>query len=188
MIWEDASAPARERADALAAAVQGRKDLKRLGKWLEDAGDTALRQALIARARAAGAELPDEAVDWPGKRLLRRALGREQESRKRTNPISRDDAFVCMKCGMQVPPNGRTPRDHCPRCLSSRHVDIVPGDRANPCQGRMDPHGIDVRDQHIVILYQCTRCGAEHQNRAVVDGEHPDDWAALVKLSAGRLG
>ena len=188
MIWEDTTQPPKARADALVEAVRGRKDLKRLGRWVEDAGDDALRQALVDRARHHGAELPDEAVEWPGKRLLRRALGREESSRQRTNPVSRDDAFTCMKCGLDVPPNGRTPRDHCPRCLSSRHVDIVPGDRANPCQGRMDPHAIEINNRGIVIVYRCTRCQESHRNKAVVDGEHPDDWAALVELSAGVLG
>lgn len=187
MIWEEMDRPAVERAEALVAAVDGRKTLKRLGKWL-DSADEGLRRALIERARKHGAELPDEAVGWPGKRLLRRALGREDASRVRTNPVSRDDAFSCMKCGAEVPPNGRTPRDHCPRCLCSRHVDIVPGDRANPCQGRMDPMTVEVHDRIVVILYRCTRCREEHRNKAVVDGAEPDDWDALVKLSAGVLG
>lgn len=187
MIWEDVGQPAQKRAKALIAAVQGRKDLKRLGKWLDDADDPALRQGLIDAAEQAGIELPDEAVGWPGKRLLRRAMGKEPEARKRTTPIARDEAFVCMYCHKAVPPHGRTARDHCPWCLRSRHVDDIPGDRASTCEGRMDPFEVDIANRDITIRYQCTRCRAEKRCRAVLDGEVPDDWDALVRLSNGTL-
>ena len=43
--------------------------------------------------------------------------------------------FVCTVCGQQVEGNGYT--NHCPKCLSSLHVDINPGDRASSCYGVM---------------------------------------------------
>jgi hypothetical protein len=185
--WNPPEADANKLAVALLDAVRGPKDLKRLGAWLETEGDAALRQALVDLARKRGVDLPDEAVDWPGKRLLRRALAREEEAQRRTTPIARDEAFVCAFCNKSVPPHGRTARDHCPWCLRSKHVDEVPGDRASTCGGRLDPHDVLIRSRSVVIRYRCTRCGAERVNQAVTDGEVPDDWEALVRLSSGTL-
>lgn len=189
MTWEDPTQPASARAEALVTAARGRKDLKRLGAWLEDHGDEALREALIARAARLGVELPEEAATWPGKRLLRRAMAREVEAQVRTTPVKRDEAFTCRWCGREVPKAGRTDRDHCPFCLKSVHVDErVPGDRASTCEGRLDPHDVTVSGTEIVLTYRCTRCGVIKRNRAILDGEVPDDWDALVRLSSGVLG
>lgn len=188
MTYADPTVDPADRADALVDAVRGRKDLKRLGKWLEDQGDDALKAALIARAAKHGVELPDEAIAWPGKRLLRRALAREPEARERTTPIARDEDFTCRHCGKPVPRHGRTARDHCPWCLRSSHVDDVPGDRASDCGGRMDPYEVELNTDGVRIHYRCTRCGVEKRVRAVTDGEVPDSWDALVKLSSGTLG
>lgn len=187
--WEEPSRAPRFRAQALLAAIDGRKTLKRLGRWLDAEGDGALRQALVDEGRGRGTHLPDDAVDWPGKKLLRRAQARDQGAQVRTTPIARDEAFTCMGCGKAVPIHGRTARDHCPWCLRSRHVDdAVPGDRASDCGGRLDPHGVEVAGHEVVILYACTRCGAEKRNKALLDGDVPDDWEALVAISSGRLG
>jgi len=183
MHHEDETLPPRKRALHLIEAVGGRKDLKRLGKWLDGAG-TSLRGPLLTLARERGVDLPDEALGWPGKKLLRRALAREGEARVRTNPIARDEAFTCMHCGKAVSAHGRTARDHCPYCLSSRHVDVVPGDRANACGGRLEAVGVRGSGERTVILYRCVACGASHQNRAVLDGDPPDDWQVIVALAA----
>ncbi len=47
------------------------------------------------------------------------------------------EAFVCKVCGRTVPPEGAGSeyRNHCPYCLSSLHLDTVPGDRAAGCGG-----------------------------------------------------
>jgi hypothetical protein len=187
MAWEPPEGTADERAKALLEAIKSRKDLKRFGQWLQASGDLELRQAVVRLGRLRGADLPDEAEDWPGKRLLRRAQGRETESRVRTNPIARDEDFECMFCAKQVPAHGRTARDHCPWCLRSRHVDVVPGDRAEECHGRLDPYDVDIDSRGIRIRYRCTRCGKEGVNRAITDGEVPDVWSVLVKLSSGGL-
>ena len=50
-----------------------------------------------------------------------------------------DDTFICKNCGLEVKPLGYSSRNHCPRCLCSLHVDINPGDRANPCKGLLRP-------------------------------------------------
>ncbi len=100
--------------------------------------------------------------------------------------IKRDEAFVCAHCGRRVPPAGRTSRNHCPSCLRSLHVDVVPGDRADPCGGIMDPISADVRTDRVTIVHRCRRCGAERRVRALRESvADPDDWEALVRVAAG---
>lgn len=188
MIWEDEEAPAPKRAAALLDAVGGRKELKRLAAWLDARPDRALHAAVLGVARDRGVALPDEAVDWPAKKLLRRGQGRDGVSQVRKNPIARDEDFTCTRCGAAVPAHGRTARDHCPHCLTSVHVDVVPGDRAETCGGRMDAIDLSVDADGIRIHYRCTRCRAERRVRAVLDGDVPDDWSKLVALSSGQLG
>lgn len=184
MRWEDAELPLAIRAAALVeASERGRRELKRLGGWLDGDGRH-LRAAVVALAVSRGVELADDAIDWPGKRLLRRAQARETAARVRTNPIPRDEDFVCVHCGRDVPAHGRTARDHCPWCLRSCHVDVVPGDRAASCGGRLDPVSVVLAGDRVVLHYRCAACGAEKVNRAVLDGEVPDDWSAIVALSA----
>lgn len=172
----------RERARALLDATGGRGALKRLAAALDT--DRALRRAVIEEGRRRGADLPEEALDWPSKRLLRRARAREEEARARTNPVHRDEAFVCVECGAEVPPHGRTARDHCPFCLRSVHVDVIPGDRAAGCGGVLDPVGVELRGGRVILRYRCRRCGAERVNQAILDGDLPDDWEAVVGISS----
>lgn len=177
---------AREKARELLAQATTRGAVKRLGGWIDQHGDDELRAAVVAEGRARGAELPDEAAGWPGKRLVRAALAREEEARVPLNPTKRDEPFRCLHCGLEVPAHGRTARDHCPRCLRSLHVDLVPGDRASDCGGLLDPVDLLVRGDEITIRYRCRRCGASKVNRAVTDGAVPDDPAALAKASRGE--
>jgi len=171
-----------ERAQALLdqADGAGRGLLKRLASSLD--GDEPLRRALVRLGRARGADLPEGAWAWPAKRLLRMARGREHSSRQRLNPVMRDEAFTCAHCGHQVPPQGRTARDHCPRCLRSRHVDRVPGDRAEDCGGLLDPVRIELRHGETLIHYRCRSCGANRVNRALLDGGDPDRWEEVMRV------
>ena len=54
-----------------------------------------------------------------------------------------EESFICDNCGTKVEKLGYTCRDHCPKCLHSKHVDIMPGDRANNCHGLLVPIGIE---------------------------------------------
>ena len=60
-----------------------------------------------------------------------------------------DSGFVCVNCGRQVEKLGVTSRNHCPYCLHSLHVDIVPGDRANTCKGLLRPIAIETNAKKI---------------------------------------
>ncbi len=185
MPYRDTRLPLPKRIAALLDQARGRADCKRLGAWLDDEDGQALREPLLAEARRRGVDLPDEAVSWPGKRLLRRARASEASARVRRNPIRIDEAFTCDHCGRPVPPGHSRVRDHCPFCLRSLHVDVVPGDRAAGCWGLMDPVGIELGGRaEAVIRYRCRRCGHEHRNRAAIDVEPPDDPALLRRLAA----
>ncbi len=184
MPYRDRRSPVPKRVAALLDAARTRADWKRLGAWLDDEGRP-LREPLLAAARREGVELPDEALSWPGKRLLRRARGAEVSARERLNPIRIDESFTCEHCARQVPPGLSLVRDHCPFCLRSLHVDRVPGDRAAGCGGLMDPTGVELGGRAgVVITYRCRLCGYEHRNRAALDVEPPDDQECLRRLAA----
>ncbi|MBT3219448.1 MAG: RNHCP domain-containing protein [Proteobacteria bacterium] len=183
MIWEDDTFPPLQRARALVEALDSRGSVKRLGAWLDDHGDERLIVALVQLAVDNGAEADS---DLPGKKLLRRARGREEESRRRLNPIRRDEFFECLQCGAPVSPHGRTARDHCPFCLYSLHVDIVPGDRAADCGGLLEPVEVEFRGSRAVICYQCLKCGERKVNQAILDGEPADSWESIMALSAAQ--
>ncbi len=81
-----------------------------------------------------------------------------------------DNSFICLHCGKQVPALGYTSRDHCPFCLTSLHVDINPGDRANPCQGLMFPIDIKIDNKKgYKIKYLCSKCNQTHNNKSAED-------------------
>jgi DNA-directed RNA polymerase subunit RPC12/RpoP len=174
-----------EEAEALLrrlGAPLSRGELKRIAASLD--GAIELRRSLIAKARAADPDLPEEALAWSGKQLIRRLRAREAEAQVISTPIARDDPFRCARCGLQVLPNGRSPRDHCPGCLWSRHVDVVPGDRASDCGGALRPVGAAQSAGRWTILYRCEACGQERRNRATLGGTQPDSWEALVRVAA----
>lgn len=167
---------------ALLDAAHTRRDIRRLAPALDD--EPALRRAVWAEGLRRGAELPDEAVGWPARRLLRVARGRSGAARARSNPIAIDEGFRCGACGRQVPPHGRTARNHCPWCLCSLHVDVVPGDRASTCGALMDPVALELVGGAPVLHHRCRGCGARVRVRVLTDGAVPDDWDTVIRLSA----
>ena len=100
-----------------------------------------------------------------------------------------DSGFICKNCGYEVEPLGFTSRNHCPRCLCSLHVDIMPGDRANPCGGIMDAVAAEPDAKRgFVIIHRCRRCGQTVRNRAAADAAvQPDDVELLIKLTAKQI-
>ena len=93
--------------------------------------------------------------------------------------------FHCAQCGAEVPAlKSGSCRNHCPYCLYSLHVDINPGDRANECQGLLEPVGVEHSSKKgWVILHRCQRCGELRRNKAALDDEVPDDYEVLLELS-----
>lgn len=100
----------------------------------------------------------------------------------------RNDPFVCLFCGEHNPPAEKTCRDHCRACLSSLHVDVLPGDRAASCQGRYIPVGVRPHPKKgMEIAYICEGCGQHHTNKAAEDDDM-DRLIALSVLGNDRLG
>ncbi len=99
-----------------------------------------------------------------------------------------DAGFICRQCGKEVAPLGYTSRNHCPFCLASLHVDVLPGDRANPCGGLMLPLRAEPDAKRgYIIVHRCTKCGAIVRNRAAHEAKvQPDDRELLIALTAGE--
>ncbi len=82
------------------------------------------------------------------------------------------ESFVCKTCGELVVPEGAGSqhRNHCPKCLSSVHVDIRPGDRASLCGGVMEPVSVWVRKGgEWAVIHRCQLCGGLSSNRVAAD-------------------
>lgn len=90
-----------------------------------------------------------------------------------------DENFICEYCGHSVEPLKYTARDHCPICLYSKHVDILPGDRKNTCHGLLKPIGIEKFRDTYKIIYQCTLCRENHKNIMAND----DNMDLIIELS-----
>ena len=80
---------------------------------------------------------------------------------------------------------GTAHRNHCPHCLTSRHVDArVPGDRTSTCRGRMDALSLTVRDDgEWMIVHQCQTCQSLGTNRVAGD----DNALTLMRLALRPL-
>ncbi len=72
--------------------------------------------------------------------------------------------FTCLNCFAEVVGNGFT--NHCPKCLWCKHVDIHPGDRSNPCQGAMEPIGVEFEKGEYLVVHQCEKCGVNTRTKA----------------------
>lgn len=93
-----------------------------------------------------------------------------------------DSSFRCVLCGWSVPAQafGTRHRNHCPRCLWSRHVDDEPGDRRSPCHEPMEPIAIEVRkDGEWSVIHRCAGCGHIKANRIAGD-DHERTLLALA--------
>ena len=131
--------------------------------------------------------LAGQSPDASPERLLRLARGRSSDARRRTNPIACNEGFVCLHCGAEVlPASGGFQRNHCPECLHSRHVDVVPGDRLEDCGGLMEPFAVEqAGSDRLWIHHRCQRCGVVQRVRAAVGRTtQPDSARALRTLSS----
>jgi DNA-directed RNA polymerase subunit RPC12/RpoP len=94
-----------------------------------------------------------------------------------------DDGFICENCGSKVEKLGYTSRNHCPKCLYSKHVDINPGDRAETCHGMLEPVGIEINPKKgYIIVSRCKKCGSIRKNKAADD----DDIEKIITLSGNN--
>jgi RNHCP domain len=106
--------------------------------------------------------------------------------------------FVCVHChnfvSAQAALAGVHNRNHCPYCLSSRHLDLyAAGDRLAACQARMKPIGLTLKrrskryarcDQgELMIVHRCEDCGQIAINRIAAD----DDNEAILAVYRNSL-
>ncbi len=93
-----------------------------------------------------------------------------------------EEVFTCAVCGYEVHPEGAASehRNHCPNCLSSLHLDNIPGDRASDCHGVMEPIAVWVRDDgEWALIHRCKKCGHLSSNRSAAD----DNPARLMAIA-----
>ena len=108
------------------------------------------------------------------------------------------DDFVCLHChnfvSAQVAIAGVHNRNHCPYCLSSRHLDLYEaGDRLSACKARMKPIGLTLKrtskkyscadEGELMIIHLCEDCGRIAINRIAAD----DDAEALAAVYQNSL-
>jgi hypothetical protein len=92
--------------------------------------------------------------------------------------------FVCINCRNFVSSeallSGVQHRNHCPYCLSSRHLDLFKaGDRLSTCKARMRPVALTLKKTakryssenkgEIMLVHQCEGCGKISINRIAAD-------------------
>lgn len=95
------------------------------------------------------------------------------------NFTMRDEEFICEQCGKNVSKLNYTARDHCPYCLYSKHVDIMPGDRQNNCKGLLVPIAIEKFKNSYKIVYRCSKCKKIHKNIVATD----DNMDLIIEIS-----
>ncbi len=89
-----------------------------------------------------------------------------------------DESFLCENCLAEVKPLKKTARDHCNKCLYSKHVDVFPGDRKNGCRGLLKPIAIEKFKDTYKIIYRCEKCHEIHKNIIAED----DNFDGILKL------
>ena len=90
-----------------------------------------------------------------------------------------DESFICELCGEKVEKLVYSSRDHCNHCLSSKHVDINPGDRKETCHGILEPINIEKgKKDTYKIVYKCKKCGAIRRNIMAED----DDFEKVLQI------
>jgi len=104
--------------------------------------------------------------------------------------------FTCLNCGSFVCADaalsGVHHRNHCPYCLTSRHLDLFEaGDRLSACRGAMLPVALTWKrslkkyarpgDGELMLVHRCRDCGGLSINRIAAD----DDNARILALLHG---
>jgi len=102
-------------------------------------------------------------------------------SQVRKNFIFKNEDFVCENCAEENPAGEGFVRNHCRKCLFSKHVDKdIPGDRANECQGLMKPFFVYKHSKKgWMIEFKCEFCSAVSVNMVVPD----DDFERIIELT-----
>src|SRR5512142_1200922 len=107
--------------------------------------------------------------------------------------------FICMVChnfvSSDAAVSGVNNRNHCPYCLSSRHVDLSEaGDRLSACKASMRPVALTLKKTpkkysntgqgELMLVHVCDECGKPSINRIAAD----DDLTAILEVLRGSGG
>jgi ribosomal protein L40E len=92
-----------------------------------------------------------------------------------------NEEFVCEFCGAENPKLQGSCRNHCIKCLASKHLDQSgPGDRESSCHGEMPAiKAYQNKKKGWMLLHQCKKCGKEIANRFADD----DNFDLLIYLA-----
>lgn len=96
--------------------------------------------------------------------------------------------FICKNCNKNILPisNGSY-RNHCPFCLHSIHLDLIPGDRASSCRGLMKPLHLTYKSKKgWQIIHICLSCGCKKACRVAMDTIQPDSYKMLALVNQGQ--
>lgn len=122
---------------------------------------------------------PEDLFDADSKRL-----GKQGRKLLKQN---RAESFRCQHCSFDVPMHavGSTQRNHCPRCLWSRHVDEEVGDRRATCLASMEPVGLSLKANggELMLVHRCCGCGKVGRNRLSGD----DDTKVVEEVFTSSL-
>ena len=96
--------------------------------------------------------------------------------------------FICKNCNENILPiNNGSYRNHCPFCLYSIHLDLIPEDRASPCKGLMKPLHLTYKSKKgWQIIHICLSCGCEKACRVATDTIQPDSYKMLALINQGQ--
>jgi len=103
---------------------------------------------------------------------------------QRKNFILVNEEFICEKCNEKNPVLKGSCRNHCRKCLFSKHVDDeVPGDRKSSCNGLMEPIEVDKTGKKgYILIHKCIKCGKIMKNKVAND----DDFDQIVRLATRK--
>jgi hypothetical protein len=133
---------------------------------------------------------------------MKHAFSRQHVRPARSNGLRNTFGdFLCMVCHNFVSAaaavSGVNNRNHCPYCLSSRHVDLSEaGDRLSACKASMRPIALTLKrttkkysntgQGELMLVHVCDECGKPSINRIAAD----DDLTAILEIlrRSGGLG
>jgi hypothetical protein len=92
--------------------------------------------------------------------------------------IRKKEDFICGNCGFGMKGNGFT--NHCSNCLWSKHVDVDPGDREEPCGGMMEPLEVKLEANKWGLIHVCAKCGFERK-AILVEGDSVDEAIRIAE-------
>jgi DNA-directed RNA polymerase subunit RPC12/RpoP len=107
-----------------------------------------------------------------------------------------NENFICLHCGENISNAeliGTHNRNHCPKCLWSKHVDFEKsGDRMADCASLMEPIGLTFKQEgknkygktkqgELMIIHQCAQCGKISLNRIAGDDSEKEILNLLEK-------